>query len=297
MRVDVLLAQLREIADDRTSGATTLLEAATRLIETGLSAHADVLRLACELVRAQPTMAPIWLAAIEGVVARDDPERFVRFALRVRRAPAALTRVAVDTLADAHPPMHLVTLSYSGAVARAVTALAARGPLRISCAEGRPALEGRRLAEELATAGIPVTHYSDAGLADALGSGTAVLVGADAIGPDCFFNKAGTRMLTAAAAQQGVPVYVLATRDKFTDARILSRLAIREGDPAEIWPHAPAGVQVRNPYFEAVPLDLVSAVITDAGVIGAADVPQVCASTLDARAREALAVLVDRSRP
>ena len=261
-------------------------------MESALRARADVLGVARELVRAQPTMAPIWLAAVEGVVARDDPDRFVRFALRVRRAPAALTRVAADALADAHPPMHLATLSYSGAVARAVTALAACGPLRISCAEGRPALEGRRLAQELAMAGIPVTLYSDAGLADALGSAAAVLVGADAIGPDRFFNKAGTRMLTAAAAQQGVPVYVLATRDKFTDVRILSRLAIREGDPAEIWPDAPAGVQVRNPYFEATPLDLVSAVITDAGVIGAADVPAVCAATLDARAHESLTLLI-----
>src|SRR5436190_1738139 len=79
----------------------------------------------------------------------------------------------------------------------------------------RPALEGRRLASRLAAAGIAVTYFSDAAISQALGGADAVVFGADAVAPEWFLNKSGTRMLAAAAGQQGLPVHVIATRDKF----------------------------------------------------------------------------------
>ena len=85
-----------------------------------------------------------------------------------------------------------------------------------------------------------------------------------------------------------MPCFVLATRDKFVAGAIADQLQIRNEPAEEIWPQPPAGVMVRNPYFEAIPHDLVSAVITDAGLMGAADVPDVCAATLDPAARRAL---------
>ena len=39
---------------------------------------------------------------------------------------------------------------------------------------------------------------------------------------------------------------------------------------------APAGVTVRNPYFERTPLDIVTAIISDIGVLGTGMVPDVC---------------------
>jgi translation initiation factor 2B subunit (eIF-2B alpha/beta/delta family) len=109
-----------------------------------------------------------------------------------------------------------------------------------------------------------------------------VVVGADAVSPDWFLNKSGTRMLATAAAQQGVPLYVCATRDKFVSRAIAGRLSIRDESPSEIWPAPPAGVTVRNRYFEPTPVDLVSAVISDIGVLGAALVPDACHSPYEA---------------
>jgi len=126
--------------------------------------------------------------------------------------------------------------------------------------------------------GVPVTCFTDAAIGHALGGADAVLVGADAVAAEWFLNKSGTRMLAATAAQEGVPLYVLASRDKFVSHTIANRLAGREGSSAEVWQGAPAGVAVRNPYFESTPLDLVTAIITDAGVLGAALAPEVCAS-------------------
>jgi len=160
----------------------------------------------------------------------------------------------------------------------ALTALHEAGALRVSCSESRPALEGRRLARKLAGLEIPVTCYSDAAIAEALTDADAVAVGADAIGPAWFLNKTGTRMLAASAWQRGVPVYVVASRDKFVSAAVADRLVVREGAASEVWEDPPGGVTVRNPYFEPIPLELVTTVISDIGLLGAAMLPDVCAS-------------------
>jgi methylthioribose-1-phosphate isomerase len=112
--------------------------------------------------------------------------------------------------------------------------------------------------------------------AQARGGANVVLVGADAIAPAWFLNKTGTRMLAAAATQQGVPVYVVASRDKFVGRELAARLVIRSGEPAEVWDSPPDGVDVRNPYFELIPFDLVTAVISDVGILGTGMIEDVC---------------------
>src|SRR6185295_15539633 len=162
--------------------------------------------------------------------------------------------------------------------------------LRVSCSESRPALEGRRLASRLAAAGVAVTFFGDAAIGHALGGVDAVVFGADAVAPEWFLNKTGTRMLAAAAAQQGVPVQVLATRDKFVSHAVGGRLAMREGASAEIWESPPSGVAIRNPYFESTPLELVATLITDMGVLGAGLAIDVC----EAVSREQPPDLIDK---
>jgi translation initiation factor 2B subunit (eIF-2B alpha/beta/delta family) len=291
------------LASDRESGASEILDEALAILRDALAGPADLVPVARALCRAQPTMAPIWNASIAALGARDDPERFTRFTQRVARAPDALARFGLQCFNDAEDarqavdsggrttPLRLVTISFSRSVVRVLEVIAQTRSLRVACSEGRPALEGRRLATRLATAGIPVTCFTDAAIGHALGGADAVLVGADAVAPEWFLNKSGTRMLAATAAQQGVPLYVLASRDKFVSHAIAGRLAVREGESAEVWEGAPAGVAVHNPYFESTPLDLVTAIITDAGVLGAALAPEVCASMEDQASAELIAQL------
>jgi translation initiation factor 2B subunit (eIF-2B alpha/beta/delta family) len=73
-----------------------------------------------------------------------------------------------------------------------------------------------------------------------------------------------------------VPVYVAATRDKFVDARVARLLGIVEHAPGEVWEAPPAGVNVRNPYFERMGMDLVDGVLTDAGVLAGAMIGEAC---------------------
>jgi translation initiation factor 2B subunit (eIF-2B alpha/beta/delta family) len=225
-------------------------------------------------------MAPLWNAALHATAARRVPAAFDRFVRQAARASDALLRTGVGALvpepAIEHRPLPIVTLSASGAVRGLVLAVHARQPVELACAESRPGLEGRTLAADLAARGVPVALYADAAIAHALRPGGLVLVGADAIGPAAFLNKSGTRMLAAAAAAQGIAVYVAATRDKFVMPALWPHLTGREGGGEEIWADAPAGITVRNPYFEPTPIDLITAVVSDIGLLGAGEIPRVC---------------------
>lgn len=285
--MDDLTPLISGIASDRESGASEILSRALDVLRQVMSRPAgDRLRIARALCRAQPGMAPVWNAALAAVTDEGQPARFERFVQRVQRAPAALTRVATEWFSESDPPpparksgpLSLVTLSSSASVRQALEALVTVRPLRVACAEGRPALEGRHMASALANAGAEVTLFSDAAIAEALHDADAVVVGADAVASEWFINKVGTHMLAAAAVPLGVPVYVIASRDKFCAPGLAPFILPREGPPAEIWDTAPSAISVRNPYLERVPLDLVTAIITDGGMMPAASVQQYCDS-------------------
>jgi translation initiation factor 2B subunit (eIF-2B alpha/beta/delta family) len=286
---------ISDIARDRESGATEILHRAIEVLRQVMSKPGpDRLDVARALCRAQPGMAPLWNAALAATHDNGQPARFERFVQRVQRAPSALTRFTCQLFAEPDTPsrtrktgpLSLVTLSSSASVRQAFEALARTRPLRVACAEGRPALEGRRLASALAQAGIAVTLFSDAAIAEAVHDADAVVVGADAVASEWFMNKVGTRMLAAAATVVGVPVYVIASADKFCAPSLSPFVIPRDGAPDEIWDSPPPNVIVRNPYFERIPLELVVAVITDGGIMPATDVAAFCASLQSAAPAE-----------
>jgi translation initiation factor 2B subunit (eIF-2B alpha/beta/delta family) len=271
--------RIARLAADRESGASEILDEAIAILRDALNTRDDIVTVAQALCAAQPTMGSIWNAALTASASRDQPERFEWFAHRVARAPDALARFARDVFqgtGEKEGSLRLATISYSRTVLHTLESLAAGRPLQVACAEGRPALEGRTMAARLASRGVDVTIFTDGAIGHALDSVHGVVVGADAIGADFVLNKSGTRMLAAAATHHGVPFYVLASRDKFVNRATAVQLRPREGPAAEVWPEPPPRVAIRNPYFEATPLDLVTLVITDFGAVGAASVPDVC---------------------
>src|SRR3954471_11548981 len=280
-RMNSLNGRVAQIAADHHSGASELVGQVLSVLTDAMASGAPLRPIAVALVNAQPSMAPVWNAVRAAVVAGTSAD-FERYVEHARRAPHSLVRHAAGLLlTGSSAPLTLVTISFSGTVALLLETLVAAQPLRAACADGLPGLEGRRMATRLSAAGIPVSHFTDAGLGHALDAADAVVVGADAVTPEWFLNKSGTRMLAAAAAQQGIPVYVLATRDKFLSRGAAALLQVREESPAEVWPSPPAGVTVRNPYFETTTLDLVSAVISEVGVLGAPPRSDACPTVSD----------------
>ena len=142
------------------------------------------------------------------------------------------------------------------------------------------------------TSGATVRLLTDAGLGSAIDDADAVLLGADAVGPQAFINKTGSRMLAAAAQHRGIAVYVLAASDKLATVALWPHLTIRPQAPSEVWDAPAPDVAVENRYFEVVPLDLATAVITDMGVLGVDMVPAACASLDTPESRRSLAELL-----
>jgi translation initiation factor 2B subunit (eIF-2B alpha/beta/delta family) len=278
----VIDAAIDRLKANTTSGASELVPSAIDILRrAGRFDSARLAAVARAVGDAQPSMASVWHAALAALRDDREPGALDRFERRWRRAGAALVRTTVDQLApDGGGPLHVATCSFSGSVLACLRALAGRAALRVSCAEGRPAFEGRRLAAALSGEGIAVEAFTDAGIGEAVwrqpGRADAVLLGADAVSPDWVVNKAGSGMLAAAAARVGVPVYVAATRDKFVDGRVAGLLRIVEHDAAEVWGGSPPGVTVRNAYFERMPIDLVASVITDAGALSGTMIAEAC---------------------
>lgn len=143
--------------------------------------------------------------------------------------------------------------------------------------ETRPLLQGARLtAWELAADGIPTTLITDntSGFLMARGEIDLVVVGADRVAANGdVANKIGTYMVAVLAARHNLPFYVAcpwSTIDLATacgDDIVIEERASDEvvGFRTTTW--APRGIAVRNPAFDVTPAELVTAIITDRGVI------------------------------
>ncbi|KAF0846381.1 S-methyl-5-thioribose-1-phosphate isomerase [Nocardia caishijiensis] len=204
---------------------------------------------------------------------------------RVNRAAATHAADLVQQLCGARS-LRLLTHCNTGRLATSAVGTAI-GALRVLHERGvvtdvivdetRPLLQGARLtAWELAEAGIPhrLTIDSAAAWAMATGQVDAVLVGADRITANGdVANKIGTFGLALAARHHGIPFIVVApesTRD--TAMATGAQIVVEQRAAAEVTGFggveaAPAGTAVFNPAFDVTPADLVTAVVTENGVV------------------------------
>lgn len=143
--------------------------------------------------------------------------------------------------------------------------------------ETRPFLQGARLtAWEMVLENIPVTLITDnmSGFMMSQGEIDAVIVGTDRVASNGdVANKIGTYMVAVLAHRHGIPFYVACPLSTI-DMGIASgaEIPIEERPDEEVtgfrecqW--AAKGVTVRNPAFDVTPADLVTAIITEAGIV------------------------------
>ncbi len=143
--------------------------------------------------------------------------------------------------------------------------------------ETRPLLQGARLTTwELTRHGIPTTLICDSMAAWAMQQGRvqAVITGADRIAANGdAANKIGTYALAVLARQHSVPFYIAAPRSTFDFSLACgNEIPIEERDGEEITrgfgrQTAPDGVGTWNPAFDVTPAELITALVTERGVI------------------------------
>lgn len=206
---------------------------------------------------------------------RDEDEAACREMGRLG-APLIPPRATVLTHCNAGA---LATAGYGTALGVIRGAVEAGNPVKVLADETRPFFQGARLtAWELHRDGIPVTVLTDgmAGWLMARGEITCVVVGSDRIaanGDVC--NKIGTYQLAVLAAHHGLPFYVAApwsTVDLATATGAAIPIEERASDEVMVINGqriGPEGVAGRYPAFDVTPAALVTAIVTERGVVRA----------------------------
>ncbi|HHU29131.1 MAG: S-methyl-5-thioribose-1-phosphate isomerase [Bacillota bacterium] len=171
----------------------------------------------------------------------------------------------------------LATVGYGTALGVVRSAAAQGKKVSVYAGETRPYLQGARLtAWELRQDNIPVTLIADnmAGYLMQQNKIDLVLVGADRIAANGdTANKIGTYSLAVLAKAHGIPFYVAAPLSTF-DLSIKngSQIVIEERPAEELTQLAgkaiaPEGIKCYNPSFDVTPAHLITAIITEKGII------------------------------
>ena len=171
----------------------------------------------------------------------------------------------------------LATAGYGTALGVIRAAVESGKRVAVFADETRPYLQGARLtAWELQRDGIDVTLITDnmSGHFFQQGKFHAVVVGADRIAANGdTANKIGTYTVAVLANAHGVPFYIAAPVSTIDpDCPTGAQIPIEERSAEEVTTignarMAPEGVQVRHPAFDVTPARLITAIITERGVL------------------------------
>ncbi|WP_371530143.1 S-methyl-5-thioribose-1-phosphate isomerase [Streptomyces sp. NBC_01283] len=229
-------------------------------------------------------VAPLIDAGLSAVLAEADA--IVREDLAANHAMGAYGADWLLKHTPADRPLRILTHCNTGALATAgwgtalgvIRELHGRGALETVYAdETRPLLQGARLtAWELAQEGIAHFVQADGAAAGTIlrGEVDAAIVGADRIAANGdTANKVGTVGIALACAHAGIPFMVAApttTVDLATATGADIHIELRGEDEVLEWAGvrtAPASSRGHNPAFDVTPGSLVSALVTERGVL------------------------------
>jgi methylthioribose-1-phosphate isomerase len=169
----------------------------------------------------------------------------------------------------------LATVDYGTALGVIRRAVGEGKKIRVIATETRPRLQGARLtAYELQRDRVPFILTTDNAVGYLMRKRMVdkVIVGADRIVRDAVINKIGTFTIAVLAKEHEIPFYVAAPKSTFNLASRSSEVVIEERSPEEVTSIdsvriAPEGVKVFNPAFDITPLDLVTAIICESGIL------------------------------
>jgi translation initiation factor 2B subunit (eIF-2B alpha/beta/delta family) len=280
---------IAEIAVDSRSGAAGIAEHAADILlrraGTGAAASPDAFRhellsTGWALIRSQPLMAPLvnLVNAVLWKLEEHDNPAELRLAVAQatdefkRQLRHNALRVAEGALSLISDGSTVMTLSHSGTVEQALLhARRAGRRFSVICLEARPACEGREAAAALASADIPVKLAVDVAAARLAKEAQVILVGADLLSNQGVVNKIGTRMLALVAQAADLPLYTLCGGEKFLPPGYCTPKQ-QQRPTEEVWADPVQGVTVSNYYFEWTPLEELSGIVTEQGILPVAAV-------------------------
>lgn len=279
-----MVEQLNSLIDslrlDHKRGAAEIVQDAAELfVAIGVLAADEPLaaehlfqRAVKRLARGQPTMAPVLnLLNRVCVIQSQAEEDWVLYSAllpTVVRQPADYAELMKLHITDLPASETLITFSNSSTVATLVAAAKAKlgWPKRVYCGEGRPVMEGLVMARKLTAAGLDVTIFTDAALMSRVAEADGVWVGGDSLSREGLVNKVGSRALAMLARFRGIPFISMMGSDKLLPTGLAPYFRFLLQNPREIGAGEANGLNVHNEYYEQLPLDLITHILTEGGV-------------------------------
>ena len=258
--IDLLRAQGEYLKSSRPT-AVNLEWAVTRMLAVAIAERGIGVRRLIERLLEEANL-----------ICREDAEK----CLAIGRHGASFIRDGMGILTHCNAGS-LATADHGTALAPMYEALRNGIKFSVFSDETRPLLQGSRLtAWELQAAGVDVTVICDnmAGLVMKQKKVQLVIVGADRIAANGdTANKIGTYSVAQLARAHNIPFVVAAPCNTFDlTLRSGDQIPIEERAPSEITHSfgtqtAPSGIKTYNPAFDVTPASLITALITERGVI------------------------------
>lgn len=256
------IGRVKDVLDSSRPTAVNLSWATRRIADFGRRRLAEL------------TVEQTWRAMLDEAhaMAREDAE----VCRRIGEHGAALVPEGGGVLTHCNAGA-LATVAWGTALAALYVAHERGRRFSVFADETRPLLQGARLtAFELASAGIDVTVICDSAAASVMQAGKIqmAIVGADRIAANGdAANKIGTYGVALAARRHGIPFYVAAPVSTFdlsleSGAQIPIELRAEQEVRAGLGRDLVAqGVRCLNPAFDVTPADLITAIVTENGLI------------------------------
>jgi len=256
---DEILELFKRAATDREHGAVEIEVALIQgLLALGTRLRLDSLHKGLKaLSEGQPAMANLremagWMAAVESPA--SCVSRLARRAAVLQELPDRLAANAWPFLANSRM---VVTISRSSAVAAVLERAWGRGwDGSVVVLDGTASGRGAGQAHRLGTSGSVVSRPDSEALEVLNQPSVVVLVGADAVGRQRFVNSAGTGDLLATARCGDAETVLVADSGKDVTEDVVDEILrlcpLYRESPEREWP-----------IFEAVPLELVTARVTE----------------------------------
>lgn len=157
---------------------------------------------------------------------------------------------------------NILTLSNSQTVFEIINYLSKEhSNITVTIAESRPILEGRILARKILKLGLKVRLVVDCQIANEIPKCDLILLGADMfLYNKDVVNKIGSKNAALIAAYYNKPVYVVASENKFSRKK---KFIEKPKNSDEVWSFKKKNLTVENFYFEVIPRELITRIITE----------------------------------
>jgi len=297
---------VNEIANDNTSGASTIARNAAECLDTyavwvlnnsnKISPEdyvKELILLGQKLVCAQPTMAPV-INVVNEIIsstkhesvslkrsAKTHAEKRLKVLCTITKSTARRylveSKLALETIAHSYRDVikskdKLMTISASSAI-EGLLLEASKNSLnfKVFVPESRPMCEGRLMAERLAKKGVTTILIADHAMFHYLSECSIILIGADQVTPEGVMNKIGTYGLAITAKELKIPLYCICERMKFIQNVSPIENLISDQPEAQLYPmgqvkNKPDKLIIKNIYFDFTPMSYISKFLTEDGL-------------------------------